>query len=115
MLTKDQRTLLKNVLEALNRLFDRDSTVVDVHALLVATATPLHGSGLASAFESPTRQLRDILQSDALPDRKRDLALDATDDLRKFVAEELRRDAIENPKGRHALNRGVARGRGPTA
>jgi hypothetical protein len=90
MLTKDQRTLLDNVFESLNRLFDRVSTVADVHALLVATAIAMRGTQLADAFEDPIRQLNPIVRSNATPDRKRDLGLADNDGLRRFVAEQLR-------------------------
>lgn len=106
MLTKDQRTLLENVLESLNRLFDRVCTASDVHALLVATAIVLRGTDLADAFESPIRKLNQVVWSHESPDRKRDLGLAVTDDLRKFVAEQLRQDQSANPKRRHAVAEG---------
>lgn len=102
MLTKDERTLLDNVLESLNRLFDRVCTASDVHALLVATALALRASTLSSEFEEPIQQLNQILRSNESPDRKRELGLGATDGIRKFVAEQLRQDRSENPKRRHA-------------
>ncbi len=49
--------------------------------------------------------------SNNVPDRKRDLGLALTDDLRKFIAEQLRRDATENPRQRHVLgNRSTGHG-----
>lgn len=113
MLTKDETTLLENVLESLNRLFDRESTVTDVHALLVATAIAFRVSELAEAFEVPIRQLRDLVDSNAPPDPTRDQGLDATDGLRKLIAEQLRRDTTENPKRRHVPGPGVARDDAP--
>ena len=101
MLTKEERNLLEKVLDSLDRLFDKESTVADVHSLLVSTVTALHGGELIVHFENPVRGLWDVVQSDALPDRERILGLEATDNLRKFVAKELRRDAMENPRRRH--------------
>ena len=106
MLTKDQRTLLDNVLESLNRVFDRVCTASDVHALLVATAMALRESALADVFESPIRKLNQVVRSHDSPDRKRDLGLAVIDDLRKFVAEQLRQDQSANPKRRHAVAEG---------
>lgn len=101
MLTKDERILLENALESLNRLFDRVSTVSDVQSLFLATAMALRGTEIASAFEGSAQRLAEIVRSNALPDRKRDLGLVATDGLRKLIAEQLRRDANENPRQRH--------------
>jgi hypothetical protein len=114
MLTKDQRMLLDNVLESLNRLFDSASTVTDVHVLLVATAIALRGSELAVAFEEPIRQLNEVVRSKSLPDQRRDLGLDATDGLRGYVAAQLRQDKHENPKQRHTVLRAGTPQSGPT-
>jgi hypothetical protein len=101
MLTKHQRILLQNVLDALDRLFDRASTATDVHALLFATASVLASTPLCHPFEAPIRELEKVIRSKALPDHTRVSAMEVTDALRKFVAEELQRDAAENPRQRH--------------
>jgi uncharacterized protein YllA (UPF0747 family) len=106
MLTKDERRLLENVLDALDRLFDRESTVTDVYALLVATAVAVRGSSFSAPVEAPLRRLRDLVQSKTLPERRRDIGLELTDELRQFVAEQLRCDADENPRQRHDVSRG---------
>ena len=102
VLTNDERILLENVLESLDRLFDRDSTARDLSLLLVATSMALHREELAVAFEEPMRQLSEVVRSKLLPDPKRDLALKITDGLRGFVAEQLHDDKKENPKQRAA-------------
>lgn len=103
MLTKDQRVLLENALDALDRVFDRELRVVDLKALLFATGRALGGTAFAAAFESPFGELEKLVRSQASQDQKRDLALRATDDLRKVIADALRSDATDNPKRRHSL------------
>lgn len=112
MLTKDQRTLLDNALESLNRLYDHDSTATDVHALLVATTIALRESELAGPFDEAVRRLGKILASDATPDQRGDLAFYATDNLRHFIGEQLHTDKNENPKQRHVLPSGGVRRNG---
>jgi hypothetical protein len=101
MLTKEQRELLENLLESLNRLFDRDSTATDIYSLLFATALAVRGSNLSAAVEAPLAQLRDLVHSKDSQEGKRNAGLALTDELRKFVADQLRKDSIENPKKRH--------------
>lgn len=103
MLTKDEGTLLENVIEALNRLFDLDSSAADIHALFFATSRAFRGTRLCPPFEAPIHKIEAMLRSQELPDKKCDLALEITDELRKFVAEELRADAKANPRQRHSL------------
>lgn len=101
MLTKSERILLQNVLDSLDRLFDRHSTATDVYALLVATSIALGGSELAAAFERTIPPLREVIQSKSPLDEKRDAALTVTDGLRQFIAEQLWVDQVINPKRRH--------------
>ncbi len=89
ILTTDERTLLENVLESLDRLFDRDSKARDVFLVLVATSMALQRTELKAAFEDPIRRLGDVVRSKLLPEPLRDLALEVTDGLRGFVAEQL--------------------------
>jgi hypothetical protein len=110
MLTKDERALLGSTIEMLDRLYDRDSTVAEVLSVLVATSSMLGRTELHAAFEDSVLRLREVVASDASPDRKRDLGCGATDDLRKLVAEKLHFDAKENPRQRHKF--GPANGRG---
>ena len=102
MMTKDERILLANTLDALDRVFDRQSKVIDLHAILFATERALGKSHFHLAFGSPTDELGKTIRSEASEDRRRDFALRITDDLRKFIAGELRRDGTENPKQRHS-------------
>ena len=101
MLTKSQRTLLTNVFDALDRLFDRDSTVWDVYAILYATSEALAETPFQSAFETPIRGLAETIRSNAPRESQRDAAMLITDDLRLLLASVLRQDSTENPKRRH--------------
>lgn len=58
MLTMDQRILFENIISALDRVFDRESKVVDLYALVFATAVALRGSEFAAAAELPIRELK---------------------------------------------------------
>ena len=101
MLTRDDRKLLENVIEALNRIYDGDLAAVDACALVFATSKAFIGDELSPAFESAIRGLEVIVKSDQTPGQKRYSALLATDELTKAIAETVRRDAKENPKQRH--------------
>src|SRR5580700_2236976 len=103
MLTKYERILLENTLDALDRVFDRESKVIDLHAILFATDRALGENHFRLAFESPIHELKKTIQSKVPEDQRRDFALEITDDLRKVVADELRRNATENPKQRPSL------------
>ena len=103
MLTKVERILLENTLDALDRLFDRESKVLDLYALLFATGKAFGENRIGLVIESPIHELKKIIQSKGLEDSNRESALRITDDLRKFVASELSSDAAENPKQRHSL------------
>jgi hypothetical protein len=70
----------------LTALFDRVSRVVDVHALIFATCDALNGSEFSAKAEPVAAELLKIVRSGESPERKRDLALVATDDLRLYLA-----------------------------
>jgi len=101
MLTKDERILLDNCIDALNRLFDGDSSVIDLYYVMFATAFAFMSNPMGMSFEPAVRELREIAASNAPPREKRDLALLKTDYLRQQIAAVLRCDAAENPKQRH--------------
>lgn len=104
MLTRDERELLENTIDALDRLFDSQSEVVDLYALLFATGKAFGSNPLHGVFDPPVHELRKLIQSKESEDQRRDFALIRTNDLRKAIADELRRDAVENPKQRHYLS-----------
>jgi hypothetical protein len=106
VLTKDERLLLERVVKSLNELFDGVCTVADVHALLVAARMAVGDGELKVALEEAVGRLGAIVGSDALLEEKREQGLAATDGLRSVVAERLRADGRDNPKGRHRVLRG---------
>ena len=85
----DERLLLENTLDALDRLFDGDCGAVAVWALLVATAAALRGTSHRPALEEPLAGLWEVVRSGASADAQRDRALAATDPLRQYLAEVL--------------------------
>jgi hypothetical protein len=87
--------------------------VVDVQAVFVATRIALACSRSASAFDTPIESLDGIMKSSLPADRKNVLALEATDNLRGVVADELAQDRVENPKQRYKLPEKVAKNSGP--
>jgi hypothetical protein len=101
MLTKQNRQALNKILDELDRLFDGDSTLGDVHAVLAAAEEQLRDSQFAHAFEVPLQQLHNLNLTPGAEEQKREAGLVLTDDLRVFIATELRRDAQENPRQRH--------------
>ena len=103
MLTREERTLLENFIDATDRLYDGDTNAVDVYALLLATAAALKSGSLAEQFATSARELKEIVRSTATSGQKRDETLTKTDGLRVHVAQALRTDAKENPRQRHRI------------
>ena len=101
MLTRDERKLLNHFLDALDRLYDRQTTVIDLHALLEATAIALKGKSLQPIFIAPLAELKALVFSGKTAETKHGEALNVTDDLRQFIADQLRLDEQANPKQRH--------------
>ncbi len=84
-----ERKLLDNALDALDRLFDSKCQVDDVYALMYATAQALGTHRLAAQFSSALGRLEAIVRGGNSPDVARELALDATNDLRIALADAL--------------------------
>lgn len=82
-----ERQLLENVLDAMDRLFDRHISAIDLWGLLLATAEALRATPHYGALLSPTAQLLAISRSGTDTETERDQALDATDVLRHYLAE----------------------------
>jgi hypothetical protein len=81
-----EKMLLDNALDALDRLFNRDNSVIDVCALLFATAEALQSTPHLSEFERPLAELLAIVRSGESTEEKRDRALAVTDELRHYLA-----------------------------
>ncbi len=84
--TKTERELLESILDCLDRVFDNESHVVDLHALIRATGVALEDSQHASTLEAVEQRLAPIVRSGSVPAHQRDAALVATDDFRKYLA-----------------------------
>lgn len=81
-----ERTLLENLLDCLDRLFDCETNVIDVRDLVYATHAALSETNHASVLAVAEKALISIVRSDTTSDQKRDTALVATDELRVYLA-----------------------------
>jgi hypothetical protein len=87
-----ERKLLDNTLDALDRLFDSKCEIMDVHALIYAAAQALGSHRLAAHFSNAAGGLEIIIRGKHSRDEARELALNATNDLRIALA-----DALPDP------------------
>lgn len=78
--------LLKKLLDCLDRLFDGETSVVDVHDLICATRAALAETNHATILDVAERQFLAITRSRKSCGQQRDVALVVTDDLRKHLA-----------------------------
>ncbi len=85
-MTQNEKFMLENVLDALDRLFDRQSSAIDVWALLFATSEALYATPHYPEFTNPTARLKELLSLSYSPEKERELALLVTDDLRHYLA-----------------------------
>ena len=86
-MTKTEERLLSNALDALDRLFDSKSSVLEVHALLFATAYAMRDTQFALVLDEAAKALAQLWN---LPESEgREAALDATNTLRLALAEAL--------------------------
>ncbi|MEM7314706.1 MAG: hypothetical protein AAF497_16290 [Planctomycetota bacterium] len=85
-MSKLEQALLRNLLDSLDRLFDRTNRVADVRDLLYATRAALAETSHVPFFDTPLEKLDSIVGTAQWPDPKRDTALQAADELRKYLA-----------------------------
>jgi hypothetical protein len=85
-ISRDHRVLIDNMLDGLDRLFDRESSVLDTYALVFATSRALKDSKWFDALNQPINELLAIAQSNSDFDEKRTAALCATDELRSHLS-----------------------------
>jgi hypothetical protein len=78
--------LFANLLDALDRLYDRKCTEVELWALLFATAAALDGHHLAPVVDAARVRVEAVLRSGASNDESNAECLFATDDLRHVLA-----------------------------
>ena len=76
-----ERQLLDNMLDALDRLYDRQSSALDVQALAQATAAAVSTPDIASQLADAASALQVVVRS-RLGEKEYEAALDATHDLR---------------------------------
>ncbi len=89
MTSADELPLLEALLDAFDRLFDRQTTVVDVHALLFATARALADSAFVRDVAAAESALEEIMRSGRGSAEAVEQALDAVDPLRRRIADRL--------------------------
>jgi hypothetical protein len=82
-----EKVLLEALLDAFDRLYDRECGAVDVHALLQATRLALKDSPLAPKISEAAAKLATILRSRIPPEQENSAALDAVDPLRRQLAD----------------------------
>jgi hypothetical protein len=86
-LTDIEIRLLNNVLDALDRLFDGDSSPIDIHDLLLATGHALKHPPSIPYVLGPVAALDEILRNGESPERQQQQSLEATGDLRHYLAD----------------------------
>ena len=86
MSSTTENRLLANLLDALDRLFDRECSPVDLVALLFATSIALDGTRMLALLESTRLQLENLLRSGSSGQELHLAALQATDGLRRELA-----------------------------
>ena len=82
----DEARLVSNLLEALDRLYDQQTTVKDLHALLEASAVALGETSLAPELIRASKALDEVLRRPGTESDRNLEALRVTDPLRRLVA-----------------------------
>ena len=88
-MTKDERELLENILDGLDRLFDRESNAIDLYTLVFATSKALSNTKYFSILDDTATQLKTVVLAELKSDDERNEALKVTNNLRFFLAENL--------------------------
>ena len=83
----DERTLLQNLLDSLDRLYDRDCGPVDVDLLLTATASAISDQAWITAIERASAGLGGLIRSRLPAEEEYRKALIVTNDLRVKLAQ----------------------------
>lgn len=81
-----EKQLRANVLDALDRLYDRTCSVADLVALLFATSIALSGTAIAPLLDSTRVRLERLVHSGASHEALYNAGLEATDELRRELA-----------------------------
>ena len=88
-MTNEEKQLLENVLDALDRLFDRESSVVDLQALIFATSKALAKTEYYTALNEAASGLDKLLSLRLPINVEREKGLEATNGLRLLLAKVL--------------------------
>jgi hypothetical protein len=83
----DERTLLNNLLDGLDRLYDRDCGPADVGLLLTATASAVSDQAWIATIEQASAALRDLIRLRLPAEEEYSQALIVTNDLRIKLAD----------------------------
>lgn len=83
----NDRELLENVFDSLDRLFDRECQVIDLCVLLRATELAIRAEKLPFSLSQYHLELAAIVRSGASSEAQREKALDATNSLREKMNE----------------------------
>lgn len=86
-MTDDEKNLFNNILDGLDRLCDRESSVIDLQALIFATSKALSNTEYFAILHDASSNLEKIVCSKLNANDERDAALKVTNDLRFFLAE----------------------------
>jgi hypothetical protein len=82
----DERTLLHNLLDSLDRLYDRDCGPFDVDLLLRATASAISDQAWIATIEETSAALTKLMRAGLPPEEQYRKALVVTNDLRVKLA-----------------------------
>jgi hypothetical protein len=85
----DEKELLENILDGLDRLFDRESNAIDLYVLIFATSKVLADTNYFALLDKTIIDLKIVLNSELTIDDERTEALRVTNDLRIFLAQTL--------------------------
>lgn len=86
-MTDDEKKLLNNILDSLDRLFDNESKLIDIHSLIFATSKALTKSQHFSILDETSKDLEEIVWLNLSASNERTEALNATNKLRLYLSE----------------------------
>lgn len=84
---REDKQLLENLFDSLDRLFDRESRVLDVFQILYATEKAINTGSLNLSLSGYIADLGDIVRGSESEEIQRERALLVTDKLRKILNE----------------------------
>lgn len=88
-MSETEKIILENILDSLDRLFDRQAKAIDVQALLFVSAIALKNSHHYQLAARSAEMLSEILRTNSDEEVEREAALSATDVLRQAIAADL--------------------------